>query len=108
MTDDAEGDNGRMLTLGIIALGVADVERAAAFWSAAIGYQRRNDGYGGWANVLIPPDGRGTPIALQASKTPPDHHPRLHLDLHVADAAEHTAEAERLLALGATRSEWDS
>lgn len=33
---------------------------------------------------------------------------RLHLDLHVADAAEQEAEAERLVALGAIRIEWDS
>ena len=97
-----------MLTLGVIAIGVTDVERAARFWSDALGYERRHDSFAGWANVLMPPGGRGTPLALQTSHTPPANHPRLHLDLHVANAAEQAAEASRLEALGATRVEWDS
>lgn len=97
-----------MLTVGVIAIGVTDVERAARFWSAALGYQRRQDGFGGWANVLMPRDGRGTPLALQTSQSPPENHPRVHLDLHVADAEQQTTEASRLVALGATRVHWDS
>ncbi len=97
-----------MLTLGVIVIGVTDVERAARFWSDALGYERRHEGFGGWANVLIPPGGRGTPLALQTSQTPPANHPRLHLDLHVADATEQAAEVSRLEALGATRVQWDS
>ena len=98
-----------MLTVGVVALGITDVERAAAFWSAALGYRVRRDGFGGWATVLEPPDsGPGTRIALQRSATPPPTHPRVHLDLHVADAAEQEAEAARLVSLGAERVEWDS
>jgi catechol 2,3-dioxygenase-like lactoylglutathione lyase family enzyme len=97
-----------MLRVGVVALGVSDVRRAAEFWSAALGYQLREDGFGGWAKVLVPPDGAGTAIALQLSRTPPQGHPRLHLDLHVADAAEQEAEAARLVSLGARRVEWDS
>jgi catechol 2,3-dioxygenase-like lactoylglutathione lyase family enzyme len=97
-----------MLTFGVVALGVTDVQRAAEFWSAALGYQLREDGFGGWAKVLVPQDGAGTPIALQRSQTPPQDHPRLHFDLHVADAAEQEAEAARLVSLGATRVDWDS
>jgi catechol 2,3-dioxygenase-like lactoylglutathione lyase family enzyme len=96
-----------MLTFGVLALGVTDVPRAAAFWSAALGYELREDGFGGWAKVLVPPDGAGTAIALQLSQTPPQDHPRLHLDLHVADAAEQEAEAARLVSLGARRVAWD-
>ena len=49
-------------------------------------------------------------LALQRSETPPQDHPRLHLDLdlHVSSAAEQTAEAERLIAIGAERVDWDS
>jgi catechol 2,3-dioxygenase-like lactoylglutathione lyase family enzyme len=97
-----------MLTFGVVALGVTDVRRAQEFWCAALGYQVREDGFGGWARVLVPPDGKGASIALQTSQTPLQDRPRLHIDLHVADAAELAAETARLLSLGATRVDWDS
>lgn len=98
-----------MVTFGVLALGVSDVQRAADFWSAALGYTLREDGFGGWAKVLVPPDGAaGTAIALQRSQTPPEDHPRLHIDLHVADASAQQAEVARLVSLGATRVDWDS
>jgi catechol 2,3-dioxygenase-like lactoylglutathione lyase family enzyme len=97
-----------VLKFGVVVLGVSDVERAAQFWSAALGYTLREDGYGGWAKVLMPPDDAGTAIALQLSQTPPEPHPRLHLDLHVADIGEQEAEAARLVSLGARRVDWDS
>jgi catechol 2,3-dioxygenase-like lactoylglutathione lyase family enzyme len=97
-----------MLTFGVVVLGVTDVRRAAEFWSAALGYEVREDGFGGWANVLMSPNGVGTAIALQLSQTPPQDHPRMHLDLHVANADEQQTEAGRLVALGARRADWDS
>jgi catechol 2,3-dioxygenase-like lactoylglutathione lyase family enzyme len=97
-----------VLNLGLIVLGVTDVPRAADFWCAALGYERREDGFGGWATVLAPPGGSGTKIALQRSQTPLQEYPRLHLDLHVSDAAEQAAEAARLVSLGAERVDWDS
>ena len=100
---------GPMLSIGVVALGVGDVGRAAAFWCEALGYEIRTDGFSGWAAVLTPPaGGAGTKIALQHSETPPQDHPRLHLDLHVTSAAEQTAEAARLMAIGAERVSWDS
>src|SRR6202007_1246925 len=96
-----------MLNFGVVVLGVTDVQRAAEFWSAALGYTLRQDGFGGWANVLVPP-GAGTAIALQLSQTPPQAHPRLHFDLHAADVREQEAEADRLVSLGARRVDWDS
>lgn len=93
--------------MGVVVLGVSDVRRAAEFWAAALGYERREDGFGGWAMVLAPPGGGGTVIALQRSETPAEEHPRLHLDLHVADAAEQASEAARLVSLGAERVDWD-
>jgi catechol 2,3-dioxygenase-like lactoylglutathione lyase family enzyme len=96
-----------VLTFGVVVLGVTDRRRAEEFWCAALGYQVRDDGFGGWARVLVPPAGTGTMIALQASQTPPEDHPRLHLDLHTADAAEQEAEAARLVSLGASRVDWD-
>jgi catechol 2,3-dioxygenase-like lactoylglutathione lyase family enzyme len=97
-----------VLRFGVVALGVADVQRAADFWSAALGYELREDGYGGWAKVLMPPDGTGTAIALQLNRTPPQDHPRLHFDLHAADVGEQETEAARLVSLGASRVDWDS
>ena len=97
-----------MVRVGVVALGVADVRRAAAFWSEALAYTLRTDGFGGWATVLSAPDGSGVSIALQRSDTPPQDHPRLHLDLHVADAAEQKAEVARLVSLGARHVDWDS
>jgi catechol 2,3-dioxygenase-like lactoylglutathione lyase family enzyme len=97
-----------VLTIGVVVLGVADVRRAADFWCQALGYVRREDGFGGWATVLTPPAGGGAMIALQRSETPARQHPRLHLDLHVADAAEQEAEVARLISLGAVRVDWDS
>jgi len=97
-----------MLRVGVLALGVADVRRAATFWSEALGYKLRDDVFGGWATVLSAPDGSGISIALQRSDTAPQNHPRLHLDLHVADAAEQETEVARLVSLGARRVDWDS
>jgi catechol 2,3-dioxygenase-like lactoylglutathione lyase family enzyme len=97
-----------VLHFGVVALGVTDVQRAAEFWSAALGYRLREDGFGGWAKVLMPPGEAGTAIALQLSHTSPQAHPRLHFDLHVADVSEQEVEAARLVSLGARRVEWDS
>ncbi len=97
-----------MLTFGVVALGVTDVRRAAEFWCAALGYRLREDGFGGWSKVLVPPDGAGTAIALQLSETPVQEHPCLHFDLHVANVREQEAEAARLVSLGARRVDWDS
>ena len=73
-----------MLNIGVVALGVSDPRRAEEFWCQALGYEVRRDGFGGWATVLTPPGGIGTVIALQRSQTPPQDHPRVHLDLHAA------------------------
>jgi catechol 2,3-dioxygenase-like lactoylglutathione lyase family enzyme len=97
-----------MVHIGVLAIGVSDVERAANFWCDALGYRRREDGFGGWSIVLVPPTGSGTMLALQQSDTPPRDHPRLHVDLHVSDAREQAAEVERLVSLGAARVDWDS
>jgi catechol 2,3-dioxygenase-like lactoylglutathione lyase family enzyme len=98
-----------MLTFGVVVLGVTDRQRAEEFWSAALGYQVRDGPFGGWARVLTPPaGGTGAVIALQTSRTPPEDHPRLHLDLHVTGVEEQEAEADRLVSLGARRVDWDS
>jgi len=98
-----------MIRLGSVVLGAEDVERAVAFWSAVFGYNPvRFEGADDGFTILVPPSGEGTRIALQRSATPAGDHPRVHLDLVVADAAEQAAEIARLVDLGATRVEWDS
>jgi catechol 2,3-dioxygenase-like lactoylglutathione lyase family enzyme len=94
--------------MGVIVLGVTDVPRAVGFWRQVLGWDLRTDGFGGWANVLVPPGRAGAGIALQRSETPPQEHPRLHLDLHVATAVEQETEVDRLVSLGARRVDWDS
>jgi catechol 2,3-dioxygenase-like lactoylglutathione lyase family enzyme len=101
-----------MLTVGVVVLGVTDVRRAARFWQAALGYELPEDGFGGWATVLVPAAAGGAAadgakIALQRSTTPPERVPRMHLDLHVNGAAEQEAEVARLISLGAERVDWD-
>jgi catechol 2,3-dioxygenase-like lactoylglutathione lyase family enzyme len=98
-----------VLTIGVVVLGITDGPRATEFWRQALGYVLRDDDFGGWATVLEPPGGGpGARIALQRSQTKPQDHPRLHLDLHVANPAEQQAEVARLVSIGAERVAWDS
>lgn len=96
-----------MLHVGVVALGVNDVDRAARFWCEALRYDRRGDGFGGWSVVLVPRSGSGTMLALQRSDTNPQEHPRIHLDLHVASVTEQASEVERLVSIGAQRVDWN-
>ena len=88
-------------------LGVEDMDRAVSFWSQVLGYEPvyfpDDDGF----TILRPPSGEGTRVAVQRADTPPQEHPRVHLDLVVDDAAEQAAEIERLIGLGGTRVAWD-
>ncbi|WP_158548147.1 Maf family nucleotide pyrophosphatase [Desertihabitans brevis] len=83
------------LTLGSVVLQVADLERAAAFWTQALGLHPdpRNPAF------LVPPGG-GTRLHL-------DTDDRTHLDLWTVATTDVDAEVERLLALGASRAEWE-
>jgi catechol 2,3-dioxygenase-like lactoylglutathione lyase family enzyme len=98
-----------MLRLGTIVLGVEDVDRAVAFWAAALGYRphafddAEND-----FTILIPPLADGTRVAIQRTDTPAQPHPRVHLDLIVDGAAEQALEVDRLVALGAQLIDWDT
>jgi catechol 2,3-dioxygenase-like lactoylglutathione lyase family enzyme len=96
-----------MLRFGSVVLGAADVARAQAFWTRALGYVPREAPEDDWV-VLVPADGAGPQVALQRSATEVQDHPRVHLDLYAGDAADQAAEVERLVALGARRVEWDS
>jgi catechol 2,3-dioxygenase-like lactoylglutathione lyase family enzyme len=97
-----------MVRTGLTVIGVADMDRASRFWSAALGYALLEHEVAGHWRVLGPTSGGGQQIALQHSDEEPRQHPRLHLDLWVDSVAEQEQEAERLVGLGAERVDWDS
>ena len=76
-------------------LNVSDTRRAAAFWSQALDYHPAAN-----PDFLVPHEAGAPRLHL-------DETDRTHLDLWAADEQEQLAEVERLLALGATRVEWD-
>ncbi|HEX6255431.1 MAG TPA: VOC family protein [Euzebyales bacterium] len=97
-----------MLRVGTVVVGVEDLDRAMAFWTGALDYvPKRAVGPDDDFVILVPASGDGAHIALGVSETPVQEHPRVHLDLYAGDAADQAAEAERLIALGATRVDWD-
>lgn len=89
-------------------MGADDVERAVAFWAAAMDYDvvpfdSETDGF----TLVVPRDRVGTRLGLHRSSVPAQPSPRVHIDLVVDSAVEQAAEVERLVALGATRVEWE-
>jgi catechol 2,3-dioxygenase-like lactoylglutathione lyase family enzyme len=92
-----------MLRVGTVVLGVDDLERAMAFWSAALGYVPRYEPDEDWV-ILDPPKGTaGTSLALSVTRAKVHLPPRIHLDLYADDQQ---AEIDRLLALGARHIDW--
>ena len=95
-----------MLRLGFPVVGVADLDRAAAFWAAALHLQVSEE----WASpswrTLTGPGGDRV-LGLMRSASPPEPRPRLHLDLLVDTTDEQEAEVARLGSLGATLPDWD-
>jgi predicted enzyme related to lactoylglutathione lyase len=79
-----------------VVVDCADLDRAAEFWTAALGYLRA-DGHGPYL-PLVPADGIGVEVLLQRVPEGKDTKSRLHLDLRTRDLA---GELERVLALGA-------
>jgi catechol 2,3-dioxygenase-like lactoylglutathione lyase family enzyme len=96
----------RVLRLGFPVVGVTDLDRAVAFWTAALPLSASEE----WASPtwrnLVSPDGTRT-LALMVSGSPPEPGPRVHLDLFVDTTTEQDAEVDRLVGLGATRPEWE-
>ncbi|MFD6098041.1 VOC family protein [Nocardiopsis flavescens] len=95
-----------MPNIGSVVLGVSDMARARAFWTAALDYTPREPGTDRWT-VLVPTHGPGVQVALGLSGVPAQEHPRVHLDLYAENTADQAAEVDRLLALGAERVDWD-
>lgn len=83
--------------LGLV-LDCADPERLAEFWAPALGYV--NLGTAGSYVALLPSGAPGPTRLLQRVTEPKTVKNRMHVDIEVADVG---AEADRLVALGATR-----
>jgi hypothetical protein len=97
-----------MLSVGTVVVGVEDLYRAVAFWTQALDYvSKREINDDDDFMILVPRSGHGTHLALDVSETPVQPYPRIHLDLYAGDAADQASEVERLIALGATRVDWD-
>jgi catechol 2,3-dioxygenase-like lactoylglutathione lyase family enzyme len=97
-----------MLSIGTVVMGVEDIHRALAFWTAALGYvQQRPLEEGEDFMILVPASGAATHLALDTSVTPVQAHPRVHLDLYAGDAADQQAEVARLVGIGASIVDWD-
>jgi catechol 2,3-dioxygenase-like lactoylglutathione lyase family enzyme len=95
-TSDAIGD----LRLGTVVINVQDMKRAVDFWSAALGYVRRDREWDPQFIVLVDPTRRGLPVSVQLTDSRPEQPVRVHLDLYTSEQARHV---ERLAGLGATR-----
>ncbi len=81
-----------------VVIDCADHEAVVAFWSAALGWERRelNEQY----VVLVPPGGTALPLIFQKVPEPKVVKNRVHLDFRAEAMAD---EVERLAALGALR-----
>jgi catechol 2,3-dioxygenase-like lactoylglutathione lyase family enzyme len=81
--------------------GVRDIPRAVDFWTQALNYRLREEPSDDWAN-LVPVDAAGPRFSLMlVSSDAPRRH---HVDL---DAEDMEAEADRMVAIGATRvADW--
>ena len=79
-----------------VVLNVSNIERAAKFWSQAIGYVRDKDA----PAFLVPPVGEGVRLHL-------DEEDRTHLDLWADHgSSDLETEVDRLVAIGAQRVDW--
>lgn len=84
-----------MLRIGAFVMNTADPERAGAFWSQALGYDRAAN-----PDFLVPRVDGASPLHVDGTD-------RTHLDLWTDSEAEQRAEVERLVSLGATRVDWN-
>jgi catechol 2,3-dioxygenase-like lactoylglutathione lyase family enzyme len=92
-----------MIRVGSIVIRVDDLQRQAAFWEAALDYERRvgeDDDF----ILLRPKDGVGPNVSLDEHHSNLEVPPRIHLDLYAEDQA---GEVKRLIGLGATKVHWD-
>ena len=88
------------LRVGTVVVNVLDMERAAVFWQAALGYTVRDGTLKSGFNVLVDPVGSGVSVSLQQTDRESSEPVRVHLDLYTTEQQRHV---DRLVGLGATR-----
>lgn len=89
-------------------IGVTDVPRAVAFWTAALDLVATEERAGETWRTLEHADGSGRALGLLRSASPAEPRPRVHLDLFAGTREEQRSEIERLTRLGARTVDWDS
>ena len=82
----------------VVVVDCADLDRAATFWSAVLGYADAGDDSATYRS-LLPADGFGVEILLQRTQDEKRGKNRLHLDLRTRDL---DVEVGRAIELGAT------
>jgi len=82
-----------------VVVDCSDLQRAAEFWTAVLGYVRDAE-MGGPYQGLLPADGDGIEVLLQRVPEAKSAKNRLHLDLRTRDL---DLEVARVRALGATQ-----
>ena len=82
----------------VVVIDCADLDRAAAFWHAVLGYTDAG-GDSTTYRSLLPADGFGVEILLQRTQDEKRGKNRLHLDLRTRDL---DVEVGRVIELGAT------
>ena len=87
------------LHVATVVVNVQDMERAVAFWEAALGYERREADWDPAFMMLVDPQHRRLPVSLQITGTEPQEPVRVHLDLYTD---EQERQVQRLVQLGAT------
>lgn len=91
------------LRLATVCVNATDMDRAADFWSATLGYHRPDRiGDDDQFAKLEDPEGTGPTVLLQRAEAIPAAPTPVHLDLYTSDRDAHI---DRLLQLGATRAE---
>ena len=65
------GESAGDLHLGTVVINVQDMRRAVGFWTAALGYVRRERDWDPELMMLVDPAGRQLPVSLQLADGPP-------------------------------------
>lgn len=95
-----------VVRLGFPVVGVRDLPRAVAFWTAALDLVPLDEWKSPTWTTLAAPDSSNRALGLMVSDSPAESQSRVHLDLLVDSTCEQATEVERLLSLGATRPDW--